>query len=205
MNKIIPYKTITTREKGDTMCKPLSRIYGKSAEELLKLYGDTKQVPVSLNTIIKNIGISLVKSDFSQLEKKIGANEGEILGLVAAKGDNAAIFYKSSESYEEQRFTIAHEIAHCCLHMSDYNEPYLEFRKEASTNDNKEDEANYFAESLLIPLDRLHEVYSKLLIPNTVALASKFQVPVERMEERLNHLKISHFDKNGKVVDYTYG
>ena len=59
-----------------------------------------------------------------------------------------------------------------------------------------------FASKLLIPTDRLSEVYMSLPVPKTDILARKFKVPTSFMEFRLNDIKVSHFTEEGKMVVY---
>ena len=184
------------------MCKVLKSIHGKTADEILKKYGQDDSIPVNLNMLLLNIGLSALPFDFTEYENKIGVPKGNVLGLVVSKGDNAAIFYKQDDTLNRQRFTIAHELAHCCLGFTDGNKPHIEFRLNEYDKDEHERTADIFAGQLLIPLKKLREVYLDLAIPDSVTLASKFAVSINVMEARLNHLKVSHFNKDGQAVVY---
>lgn len=121
---------------------------------------------------------------------------GEILGALATNGDRAAIFY--SDRYKKDshrcRFTIAHEIAHCCLDQSDDDKKYvhIEYRRcpESEKIREKEEEANIFAGKLLIPEEPLKRLISGLLVPSTTVLEKTFDVSHNVMCERLKYLKI---------------
>lgn len=182
------------------MCKVLKNIQGKTAEEILRKYGQDSSVPINLNQLLINIGISALPLDFTELEKEIGSKKGDILGLVMTKGEKAAIFYKKDDTLNRQRFTIAHELAHCCIDKKEY--PHVEFRLNEQEKDESENRADTFAGELLIPLNRLREVYMNLAVPTSIILANKFAVPVNVMEARLNYLKVSYYDKDGKAVVY---
>ena len=193
----------TTREKkGDgVMCKILKKIHNKTADELLKEYGVYDSIPIDLEKLSTEIGISVMPADFTSLEKKIN-KDGDILGLVLTAGDNAAIFYRESDSLNRRRFTIAHELGHICKHLvpdsSDY--PYIDWRIEEESSNHKEMEANIFAGELLIPLPKLKEIYLSMTLQTSPELAKIFGTSVNVMEERLNYLKVSYYNKEGQVV-----
>jgi Zn-dependent peptidase ImmA (M78 family) len=201
MGKIVKFSRHTYRE-GVNMCKVLKDIQGKTADMILKEYGQDDSIPVNLNQLLLNIGISALPLDFTDLEKEIDCPQGDILGLVLSKGEKAAIFYKKDDTLNRQRFTIAHELAHCCLHTVEYDKPHVEFRMNDSQKDQHEKEADIFAGQLLVPLKRLQEVYLKLAVPSSITLASKFAVSVNVMEARLDYLKISYFNKDGQAIAY---
>lgn len=102
----------------------------------------------------------------------------------------------------KQTFTIAHELAHCCLHIKDYDRPHIEFRLADEEKDRKEKDADIFAGELLIPLKRLRKVYTDLTVPTSSALASSFVVSISVMEARLDYLKISYYNQDGQAVIY---
>lgn len=199
-SNIIPF---TTREKkGDgVMCKILKKIHNKTADELLKEYGVYDSIPIDLEKLSTEIGISVMPVDFTSLEKKINKH-GDILGLVLTAGDNAAIFYRESDSLNRRRFTIAHELAHCCYVDPSTKEPHIEYRIDESEKDEFERNMDIFAGELLIPLKKLKEIYLSLSVPSSRILAKKFQVSVKVMEARLNHLKISHYNNKGEAIVY---
>ncbi len=184
------------------MCRVLKSIQGKTADMILKEYGQDGSIPVNLNQLLLNIGISALPMDFTDLEKEVNCQQGDILGLVLSKEEKAAIYYKKDDTLNRQRFTIAHELAHCCLHIVEYDKPHVEFRINDLQKDQHEKEADIFAGQLLIPLSKLHEVYLSLAVPSSITLASKFAVSINVMEARLDHLQISYFNKNGQAITY---
>lgn len=201
MGQLIDFKRYTYRE-GVIMCKILKNIRGKKADEILKIYGQDDSIPVNLNQLLFNIGLSVLPYDFTDIEKQIGTEQGSILGLVKSKEDKAAIYYREKDTLNRQRFTIAHELAHCCLHMIESNKTYVEYRRNESNDNEHEREADIFAGELLIPIKKLREIYLSLAVPSSVTLASKFAVSTNVMEARLNYLKISYFNKDGQAVIY---
>lgn len=184
------------------MCKVIKKIRNKSADEILNLYDQSNSVPVDLPKLLMRIGISALPYDFTELEQDAGREKGDILGFLLTKKDRAAIFFRADDSINRQRFTIAHELAHCCLHIDDYDRPHIEFRLTDEEKDQKEKDADIFAGKLLIPLNRLRKVYMDLPVPTSSALASRFAVSVSVMEARLNYLKISYYNQDGQAIVY---
>lgn len=198
-NNII--KFYCTSEKGGvSMCPPIQRIHGKTSMEILNEYGNMNNVPINLTELLTNIGISALPMDFTDLEKRI--NKGHILGLVLKDDKNAVIYYSKNDSPNRQRFTIAHELGHICEHLvpdsTDY--PYIDFRIEEECQNDNEKKANIFAGELLIPLPKLKEVYLSMTLPTSPALAKRFGTSLNVMEERLNYLNISYYNREGKAV-----
>ena len=195
-----------------TMCKILDKIKGKSADELLSQYYTSGELPIDVVEIAKNIGIELGSINFTKLEsqplfKNMVKENGHILGAVYISGEKLQIVYQDSfnddcylenisevdkkkKLMQRQRFTIAHEIAHCCLHIEN-EKCHIEYRtEEMNFNNSSEREANIFAGELLIPFAPLKIIiYS--LFKKTVPiylLAEYFFVSKHVMEARLNYL-----------------
>jgi Zn-dependent peptidase ImmA (M78 family) len=123
------------------------------------------------------------------------SNGNHILGALATNGDRAAIFCRveDKEDSHRYRFTIAHELGHCCLNHFpvDGSTVHLVFRKDGNTTDEDEIAANVFAGELLIPKESLLCVIDELLVPTVKVLADIFDVSNTVMSERLKYLKIS--------------
>lgn len=189
------------RREVVTMCRILRQIHGKTAEQLLKDYGAWNTLPVDLEEIANSIGISILPHDFSDLEKDLGKKD--ILGMIMTDGDNAAIFYKKSDPKTRIRFTIAHELAHCCnIDPDRYKIPHIEYRMDKNEKDDTERKMDIFAGELLIPFHKLKEVYLRAASLSSIQIAKEFEVSASVMEARLNYLKISHFNRKGEPVIY---
>ncbi len=101
-----------------------------------------------LEKIVKDFGGSIKK----------GKLEKFTYGMIEVNGEhNFTITYREDEPEEEKLYTIAHELGHYFLHITDDNghpkEKYIDsplFRRGVSS---EEDEANEFASSLLMPVD----------------------------------------------------
>jgi Zn-dependent peptidase ImmA (M78 family) len=76
----------------------------------------------------------------------------EMSGTLIKNGGNWVITVNSRHSDSRQRYTLAHEFAHYCLHRDDYSsfEDMAFFRKEENRT-MMEYEANQFAAELLMP------------------------------------------------------
>ena len=112
------------------------------------LDNDIKELPVNLNSILKNNSWQLIK--YSQL---IPLNLCEYIKIMKTtlgfsqylNNGQYLIFYDDQSPEVVQRFTIAHEIGHIVLHH--FQVPI----------ENREQEANMFAARLLMPMCVLHE------------------------------------------------
>lgn len=197
MKKIILFH----KRKGDTnVCTVLDKIKGKTADQLLQEYQVQDTLPIDLKKLMLSIGISALPFNFDNIESQL--NKGEIQGILLTDGGNAAIFYRETDSSNRQRFTLAHELAHACLLSDNEKFPHIEYRIEDSDKDSKERACDIFAGELLIPLNKLKEVYMSLELPISTILASRFGVSTSVMEARLNYLKISHYNSKGVAVAY---
>lgn len=202
MNNIIYFNKYTKERGASLMCPPINRIYGKTPMEILNEYGDMHHIPINLSNLLENIGISALPMNFTSLEKML--NKGHILGLVLKDSKNAVIYYSSDDSVNRQRFTIAHELGHICNNLipdsNDY--PYIDWRIEEESETDREKVANIFAGELLIPLPILKDVYMSMTFPFSSDLAKRFGTSINVMEERLNYLKVSYYNREGQAVIY---
>lgn len=180
------------------MCRKLIELHGLKAEELLEKAGQTGLFPVDVAQICYDLDIRLMSFDFKPIEQDESMREdvqqrGEILGAVVAYEDDLAILYRQEDSKNRRRFTIAHELAHCCLHMQPNEQSHIEFRIDSQSDDSREIDANTFAGELLIPKKILLQLIGngnlikEESIPN---LSKMFMVSENVMKARLNFLKI---------------
>lgn len=198
MNDKILWALYKRKGRDDPMCEILRKIRGKRPEDLLKEYGIEMTPPIDISLLLEKIGISTVALDFSGLEQIKRLKEGTILGAVFSEKDNLAIFYRENDSSHRQKFTIAHELGHCCLHCWTDEAAHWEYRIDESILCNeaelkKEREANIFAGELLIPESVLKEKYNRMLIPSLKNLAEIFRVSTSVMAARLDYLEMPYF------------
>lgn len=189
--------------KVSTMCRPISAIRGKSAQDILRLCKQENSIPVDLTAILSKLGISSMAFDFSGMESSIEAcsKGNHILGALATNGNRAAIFYNADDDEDghRYRFTIAHELGHCCLNHFpvDGSTTHLVFRTDGVTDDENEVAANIFAGQLLIPRMSLLDVINRLYAPSVKNLADIFNVSEPVMRERLKYLNLKE-----KILGY---
>lgn len=164
-----------------------------SPKDLLYKYNLDNSFPVDIRALLDKLDIKVIPYDFSNLEKSTYKSEvlekGSILGAVVSTDEKIGIFYNKYDSETRIRFTLAHELAHCCLHPDDVRE-HIEFRSDDKNPDKKEKEANIFAGELLIPEEPLRYAVENLINLNIDILTQIFAVSSNVMNARLEHLNI---------------
>lgn len=174
------------------MCEILKKIQGKKANELLDEYNINLEPPINITYLLEQLKISTVAMDFSTIEKNSGMEYDFILGAALSVDDNLTIFYREKDTYNRQLFTIAHELAHCCLDSDNLMINHLELRTKSKESYGKEYNANIFAGELLIPEISLINIYNKLIIPSLDVLAKIFAVSTNVMAARLDYLNLQY-------------
>ncbi len=142
-------------------------------------YPDGEEVapPINLDKVIKESGLSI----------KIGPfNDPDIMGMYDRK--QSIILLSEKDNLVRKIFTAAHELGHYYLHKDKPNEIF--FRKDfylLDENDKvQEQEANWFAASLLMPRQMFAFFYKKM---NIEQLAKLFQVSSTAVYFRIKNLK----------------
>ena len=182
-----------------TMCKALNNLERKTAEELLK-FANISAMPVDLSKLLRHWGIFALAADFTKLQetdefKEQVKNKGNILGAVAYKGDDLCIYYKHDDSIHRKRFTIAHELAHCCLDDGRLREDGTHYRFEKE-NDYAAEEiaANTFAGEILMPEKIVRSFLDMFTSPSIEDFARLFDVSENvaraRLEVLLNKVRM---------------
>lgn len=189
---LINFKTYKYERSGGIMCKILKELRGKSALELLEKYNISMKPPINIDLLLYKIGISAIPINFNEVETEVGLEANEILGATISNGENLSIFYQDKATNNRKRFTLAHEIAHCCIHSDNLIDHHVELRANITANTTKEYQANIFAGELLIPKRSLLEIYEKLLHPTLDSLAKIFEVSPMVMKARLEYLELPY-------------
>lgn len=191
MNNVIVRFTKTRED--EIMCKTLERLRGKRAVELLEEYNMQTTPPIDISLLLKKIGITEVATDFTKIEEVMECEKGDVLGAILARGNSLSIFHRSDDTLNRKRFTLAHEIAHCCLDTDSLKKHHVELRSVQSANNAKEYNANVFAGELLIPEMELRDIHNQFLVAPTLSdLAMIFQVSATVMAARLDYLNLSY-------------
>lgn len=177
------------------MCKKLRELDGLTPDEIL-LIGGANSYPIDMQAILKKLGIRSGSMNFSNIEAQISKvikSRGAILGAVTIIDDDVNIYYSEGSTDNRKRFTLAHELAHCCLNASSLKRGHIEFRFDERTSDPKELAANIFAGQLLIPEKPLRKMYDSLVLPAADVMAREFKVSARVMEARLEYLGLGFY------------
>lgn len=173
------------KEGASNANKILKRINNLTPDKIIEKYNPDGIYPFDIAYAIRDMGILIAPYDF----KKMGRNK--ILGAVVANGTKIAILYDERSSDNRKRFTLAHELAHCCLGLDSENDSekqiHIEFRNEFNNNA-KEYMANVFAGEILIPKEPLRYVINNLIDPSIHNLSTFFGVSENVMKARLKYL-----------------
>lgn len=167
----------------------LKKIEEKTAQILSEL--GINELPIPIKKVADFIGVQIHSYD-------LGEN---ISGVLVIKNDQGIIGVNPTESSVRQRFTIAHELGHYVLHKNSNESIFVDkdfgvlFRKrDSSTGEYKrEQEANSFAASILMPKEMLEKQIKQHYIDLTdevalKGLAKKFDVSLIAMTIRISNL-----------------
>ena len=180
------------------MCKTLNDLHKKTPDYFLK---NIDTFPVDVAKILRDNHIIVFPVSFVELEKQLHFKEDSILGISYARGKELGIMYSENSSETQKRFTLAHELGHCCLHMNAGSLYHIEMhiksdvlenqRKPIETIDSKkEEEADSFARDLLIPNSVLLWSLENNYQQSIAQLASKFDVPEDQMLKKLREIEV---------------
>lgn len=140
-------------------------------------------IPVDPVVIANRMGIRVSNAVFS---------DAYLSGMVAKRGDKKSVLVNNNDSLVRKRFTIAHELGHCILHLQNEGE-FIDstkdlFRSEddSSHDDYREVEANEFAAAILMDADMIRETWSKYR--DAGDMAQLFRVSEAAMSVRLKTL-----------------
>ncbi len=176
------------------MCM-LSNLAGKTVNDLLEDANVKKsEIPRNLDKLLKGLKIAAMPMDFSQLERILEDDVkkwGNILGAVAInKKNEIGIYYRAGSSLDRINFTVAHELAHCCLHQKQLEKGHILMRYDGYFKDDDEYIANVFAGELLMPEECIRKEFEQEPRPRIFDLASKYKVSINVMRARLEYLEM---------------
>lgn len=189
----------------EKMCKKLEELSRYNVETLYHIFDEEfSNIPVDIHTILTKLGIEYGAVDFSKIKGNFDGiilpeQADMVMGAVAAYSssvddkDGVEISVNKNDSYHRQRFTLAHELAHCILHSDSLRDGRVELRSSVTSNEPREEQANILAGELLIPKNILKVVYASMPIPFLSLLAKKFDVSENVMEARLKYLNMGYY------------
>lgn len=202
---------IRHRDRGEErMCKKIKELKELSANEISSTYWDGK-IPVSLKTILSKLEIRFSEYDFSELEKGLQLkNDDAILGIAFTDKDRLGIIYSSRISRDAINYVLAHELAHCCLHMEPKEQFHVELKVASDifsgTNKKsvlagysysfKEIQADRFAADILIPTQALLDYLSNAPNRSIDDIAKHFHVSKEIVRLKVINLKGNKVGEN---------
>jgi Zn-dependent peptidase ImmA (M78 family) len=158
----------------------------RSAVEVLDRFA-IETAPVNVERVARRLGAQV----------RYGPLEGDLSGMVTIQQGVCVIGINSLHPIQRQRFTLAHELGHFCLHREDLeNEIHLDrgsLRRDWLSSQGvevREIEANAFAAELLMPTRILERMLAGRAIDfedeeAIEPLARKFKVSTAAMRFRL--------------------
>ena len=146
--------------------------------------------PIPVGVVASELGAEIRYSPF----------DGELAGMLVRRDEGKPVIgVNSAHHINRQRFTIAHECAHLCLHKG--KDVYIDrsFRVNVNRRDGRsaqavdpdEIEANRFAAELLMPHMMILDDLIELDIEDDIELrelADKYQVSLQALTHRINNL-----------------
>ncbi len=150
-------------------------------------------IPVPVVDVAKKLELPVYEIDMPIMEGVIPS--GVLSKLV---NGNWAIVLNEKEAATRKRFTIAHEIGHFLIHK---DKPFVDtfnagetFYRNGIGDERLEKEANFFAANLLMPSEKVKEIWS--LSSNPLEMARKFDVSEVSMTFRLKSLGLIDIEKD---------
>ena len=181
------------------MCRKLEELHNKKPDYFLN---NITAIPIDIGKILEDNNIKYYPVSFKKLEKELQLEQSFILGLAFARGNELGILFSNESDEKEKRFTLAHELGHCCRHMNKKSLYHIELHTKGDVLENrsnkflvidskKEEEADTFARDLLVPTSILLWVLKKHPDINIDQLADCFDIPKDQMVKKLEQIKDS--------------
>lgn len=162
----------------------LKDIDAKTKSLLEAVFGDieTVKLPVDLNRIADHFGLTIKQGEFA---------DSDIEG--AFDRSTGTVFLSEEDSFEDKNFTLAHELGHYKLHKELERDIFtmhqLNDLLERQGKDVREDQADQFAASLMMPKQLVISLWSATS-KDVEAIAKIFGVPTVVARFRLKALKL---------------
>ena len=141
--------------------------------------------PVAIVALCRSFGLSATRKD--NLEYKFS-------GFIRKTDENCHIFYNGRHALSRQRFTVAHQLAHCLLHRALLPDEYYDnLMWQGGLAAQDEVDANRLARDILMPQSAVNEYIRTKKEVLLGDLATVFGVSAQAMAIRL-----------GVPLDYPY-
>lgn len=122
----------------------------QKAKELLKEHG-LYTVPVDPIKLAESLNVEVYETNFK---------DENLSGVISKDENKVVILTALNECYNRTRFTVAHELGHLMLHMSERQ--VIEEYHRGNKKSKQEVEANAFAAALLMPIDLIKSYFEEL-------------------------------------------
>lgn len=144
---------------------------------VLKAFNEDNKSIIDVVNIANKLGFEVSQAKF----------DGDISGMVKNSKESKQIFINNQDIATRQRFTIAHEIGHILLHHDNLDVDFdvVDYRNNGISS-RKENEADSFAASLLIPTIRAKRVWT--FFEDVDDFAEEFKVSKMAASIRLRNL-----------------
>ncbi|TAD89139.1 MAG: ImmA/IrrE family metallo-endopeptidase [Alphaproteobacteria bacterium] len=170
----------------------------KSIEALAEKVAQSWNVDetTDLHELVRSLGGTIRYRSARQIREEEPVDAQKESGSLVVRGiDDFSIFLPSFGSYVRDRFTIAHELGHYCLHYiygikqkrqgNPGELPIMHARRLGSQRE--EQEANFFAAAFLMPAELFKQKW-QLFSGDVVAVAKFFSVSTQAVEIRAETL-----------------
>ena len=168
---------------------------------------DIHEIPVNVWQIARHLGLEVLEANFKteNVSGSIIVTE-EMPDLLKPFNTNKAIILNRNEDSKVQAFTVAHELGHYVMDISEKSSFFENYhiskeKKKILSQDEKyrkmiEDRADKFAAMLLMPKKEFIEYYENSIMKDTKEIyeemANKFMVPIAGVKKRFEELNIKN-------------
>lgn len=191
------------RKKHAHMCKKIKEIHGMHPEHILDKLNINSCDKIIAQNILEKMEISCEPIDFSPLERDLFLDENDsILGIAFSEGDELNILYSNQLRDKEKNYVLAHELAHCCLHLPVSADFHVEMKIKDDIYSNssssyfsifrnkrevvlKEKEADKFSANLLLPTNLFIQTILSKSFPTIKTISDSFEVPEHLILEKI--------------------
>ena len=162
-------------EDKSTIC--LNKLSPKVREIIKEAQASLPMRAVDIESLCKRLGIAIEKR--SDMPRNISS-------CIRTQDNSCKIFYNGNHPLARQRFTVAHELAHCLLHKNELQEEYLEnILLRGGLSNQLESEANRLGADILMPSEAIDKYTARHKALSIVDMAYAFGVSPHGMSVRL--------------------